>query len=192
LQKPVVGHMQAQSLISHSLQSQLVVFNSHLSSGLQSGSSWQRSLLNSQRLGSPNFHEHVSPSEHVNVQGSPGLLSARAWEHPTSASKIASKQAIPSSPVAFIDATSGHSSCWADLTLVSDIGTSVRSPRSASSVFSRWHRNLGVWLTSCRSAVWAPPSRRPDSTLMSLRRPHPLQRLYGLTVPPWTASGNRG
>jgi hypothetical protein len=30
--------------------------------------------------------------------------------------------------------------------------------------------------TPCRSAVWAPPGRRHDSTPVSLRRPHPLQR----------------
>lgn len=32
---------------------------------------------------------------------------------------------------------------------------------------------------TCRSAVWAPPSRRRDSTLKPLRRPDPLQRLVG-------------
>jgi len=33
--------------------------------------------------------------------------------------------------------------------------------------------------TSCRSAVWAPPSQRCDSTPAPLRRPDPLQRHVG-------------
>ena len=55
-------------------------------------------------------------------------------------------------------------------------------------VFRRVHRTL-VCRTICRSAVWAPPSRRRDSTLMSLRRPDPLQRLVGR--PLLTKPGNK-
>jgi len=36
--------------------------------------------------------------------------------------------------------------------------------------------------TSCRSAVWAPPSRRYDSTTAPLRRPDPLQRHVGQLI----------
>jgi hypothetical protein len=54
---------------------------------------------------------------------------------------------------------------------------------SSSSSFhaprSELHPKSQVRPTLCRSAVWAPPSRRCDSTPMPLRRPDPLQRLVG-------------